>query len=110
MVSAQWHLNPSAQRWSSAYPSAQSQSWASLLWGSYSASFFPSSFMVAPWLLITPLAQTGPERTAAIWGFWKVPPPAEAVTMSPRTTPVISKFKLLNEVVTTNMYCFSSSA
>ena len=32
MVSAQWHLNPSAQRWSSAYPSTQRQSWASLLW------------------------------------------------------------------------------
>ena len=32
MVSAQWHLNPSAQRQSSAYPSAQRQSWASPLW------------------------------------------------------------------------------
>ena len=32
MVSAQWHLNPSAQRQSSAYPSAQWQSWASPLW------------------------------------------------------------------------------
>ena len=32
MVSAQWHLNPSTQRQSSAYPSTQRQSWASPLW------------------------------------------------------------------------------
>ena len=32
MVSTQWHLNPSAQRQSSAYPSTQRQSWASPLW------------------------------------------------------------------------------
>ena len=110
MVSAQWCLNHSTERQSSAYPSAQRQSWASLLWDSHSASFFPSSFTVAPWLLITPLAQTGPERTAAIWGFQKAPPLAKAVTMSPGTTPVISKFKLLTEAVTTKMYHFSSSA
>ena len=109
MVSAQWHLNPSAQRWSSAYPSAQRWSWASPLWGSHSASFFPSSFTVVPWLLIAPLAWMGPERTAAIWGFWKAPPLAKVVTVSPRMTSVISKFKLLIEVVTTNKYCFSSS-
>ena len=65
--------------------------------------------MVVPWLLITPLARMGPERTAAIWGFWKAPPLAEAVTMSPRMTPVVSKFKLLIKVVTTNTYHFSSS-
>ena len=50
----------------------------------------------------------GPGRTATIQEFWKTPPQAEAVTMSTRTTPVISKFKLLTEVVTTNMYQFSS--
>ena len=32
MVSAQWHLNPSAQRQSSAYPSGQRHSWASPSW------------------------------------------------------------------------------
>ena len=32
MVSTQWCLNPSAQRWSSAYPSAQRWSWASPFW------------------------------------------------------------------------------
>ena len=78
MVSAQWCLNPSPQRQSSVYPSAQRQTWASPLWGSHSASFFPSSFMVA-------------------------------VTVSPRMTLVIYKFKLLTEVVTTNTYPFSSS-
>ena len=65
--------------------------------------------MVAPWLLIALLSQMGHGRTAAIWGFQKAPPPAEVVTVSPRMTPVISKFKLLTKVVTTNMYCFSSS-
>ena len=43
-------------------------------------------------------------RTAAIWEFWKATPPAEVVTMSPRTTPVVSKFMLLTKVVTTNLY------
>ena len=65
--------------------------------------------MVVPWLLIALLAQMGPERTAATWAFQKAPPLAKVVTMSPRMTLVISKFKLLTEVVTTNMYCFSSS-
>ena len=110
MVSTQWHFNPSAQRQSSAYPSTLRWSWTIALWGSHSASFFPSSSIVVPWLLITPLTQMGPERTAAIWGFWKAPPPAKAVTVPPRMTPVISKFKLLTKVVTTNTYCFSSSA
>ena len=109
MVSAQWHLNPSPQRWSSAYPSAQRLSWSSPLWDSYSVSFFPSSFMSAHWLPIAPLSRMGPGRIATIWGFWKAPPLAKAVTMSLRTTPVISKFRLLTETVTTNMYHFSSS-
>ena len=108
MVSAQWHLNPLTQRQSSAYPSTQWQSWASPLWGSHSASFFPSSFTVTPWLLITPLAQMGPERTAAIQGFQKALPMTEMVTLSPRITLVISKFKLLTKAVTTNMYHFAS--
>ena len=109
MVSTQLHLNLSTQRQSSAYPSTQRWSWASPFWHSHSASFFPSSFMVVPWLLIAPLSQMGPGRTAAIWGFWKAPLPAGMVTMSPRMTLVISKFKLLTEAVTTNTYCFSSS-
>ena len=48
-------------------------------------------------------------RTAAIWGFWKAPPLAEAVTVSPRMIWVVYKFKLLTAAVTTNMYCLSSS-
>ena len=109
MVSTQWHLNSSTQRQSSAYSSTQRQSWPNPLWHSHSTSFFPSSFIVAPWLLIALLFQMGPGRTAAVQGFKKAPPPAEVVTMSPRMTLVVSKFKLLTEVVTTNMYCFSSS-
>ena len=93
MVSAQWHLNPSTQRQLSVYPSTQRWSWASPLWHSHSAQFFPSSFMVVPWLLIAPLSQMGPGKTAAICRFKKAPPPAEVVTVSPRTTPVVSKFK-----------------
>ena len=65
--------------------------------------------MLAPWLLIALLSWMGLGRTAAIWGFWKGPPPAKAVTMSQRMTPVVSKFKLLTEVVITNMHHFSSS-
>ena len=109
MVSTQWCLNPSTQRWSTAYLSTQRQSWDSPLWHSHSASFFPSSFMVASCWLVAPLSWIGPWRTAAIQGFWKDPPPAEVVTMSPRMTPVFSKLKLLTKAVTTNMYCFSSS-
>ena len=82
---------------------------ASPLWHSHPASFFPSSFTVAPWLLIAHLSQMGPGRTAAISGFWKAPSPAEAVTVSPRMTLVIFKFKLLTEAVTTNAYHFSYS-
>ena len=77
--------------------------------GSHSASFLPSSFMVVPWLLITPPAQMGLERTAAILGFQKALPLDEVVIVSPRMTPVIFKFKLLIEVVTTSTYHFSSS-
>ena len=109
MVSARWHPNPSTQRWSSAYLSTQRWSSANPLWHSHSTSFLPSSFTVAPWLLIALLSQMGLGRTAAIWGFWKATPLAEAVTASPRMTPVVSKFKILTEAVTTNTYCLSSS-
>ena len=109
MVFSRWCPNPSTERQSSAYPSAQRQSLAGLLWCSHSASFLPSSFMVAPWLLIALLLQMGLGRTAAIWGFWKATPLAKAVTVSPRMTLVVSKFKLLTEAVTTNTYCLSSS-
>ena len=108
MVFARWHPNLYTQRQSSAYPSAQRQSLAGPLWHSHSASFLPSSFMVASWLLIALLSQMSLERTAALWGFWKATPPAEAVNVSPRSTPVVSKLKLLTEVVTTNTYCLSS--
>ena len=109
MVSTQWHSNPSAQRQSWVFPSAQRQSWASPFWCFHSASFFPSSFMVTPWLLITLPSWMGPGRTAAIWGFQKAPPPAKVVTMFQRTILVVSKFKLLTEVVTTNTYHLSST-
>ena len=109
MVSTRWHSNPSAQRQSLAYPSAQRQSLASVLWHFHSASFLPSSFMVTPWLLITLLSQMGLGRTAAIWGFWKATPPGKAVTISQKTTLVVSNFKLLTEAVTTNTYHLSSS-
>ena len=65
--------------------------------------------MVAPWLLITLPSQMVLGRTAAIWEFWKAPPLAEAVTVSPRMTLVVSKFKLLTKVVTIITYCLSSS-
>ena len=65
--------------------------------------------MVVPWLVIALLPLVDPGRTAAIWGFWKVTPLAEAVTVSPRMTPVASKFNLLTEAVITSMYCLSSS-
>ena len=109
MVSTRWHPNPSTQRQSLACPSTQKQSLATPLWHSHTTPFLPTSFMVAPWLLIALLSQMGPGRTAAIWGFQKATPPAKAVTISPRMTPVVSKFKLLTEVVTTNTYCLSSS-
>ena len=109
MVSTRWHPNPSTQRQSLAYPSAQRQSSAGPLWHFHSASFLPSSFMVASWLLIALLSGMGPGRTAAKWGFWKAIPPAEAVTVSPRMNPVVSKYMLLTEVVTTNTYHLSSS-
>ena len=67
-----------------------------------------SSSTVAPWLLISLLPQMGPGRTAAIWGSWKATPLAEVVTLSPRMTPVDSKFNLLIEAVTTSMYPLSS--
>ena len=65
-----------------------------------------SSFTMAPWSLIALLA--GPERMATIWGFRKALLPGEVVTVSPRTTLVVSKFNCLIEVVTTSTYQFSS--
>ena len=62
---------------------------------------------MAPWSVITLLA--GPERTAAIWGFQKALLLGEVVTISLRTTPVVSKFNYPIEVVTTSTYQFSSS-
>ena len=64
---------------------------------------------MALWLLIALLAGTGPERTAAIWGFQKALLLGEVVTVSPRMTLVVSKFNHLIEVVMTSTYCFSSS-
>ena len=66
-----------------------------------------SSFTMVPWPPITLLA--GPKRTAAIRGFWKAPLPCKAVTDSPKSTLVVSKFSCLIEGVTTSMYWFSSS-
>ena len=76
---------------------------------SHSTSSLASSSIVVPWLLIGLLPGMGPGRTAAIWGFWKATPPAEAVTVSPRMTLVDSKFNLLTKAVTTSTYCLSSS-
>ena len=76
---------------------------------SHPTSSLANSSMVVPWLLIGLLPQMGPGRTAAIQGFWKATPPAEAVTVSLRMTPVDSRFNLLTKAVTTNMYHLSSS-
>ena len=62
---------------------------------------------MVPWLLIALL--TGPKRTATMWGFQKAPLPGEAITNSPRSTLVVSKFSCLIEAVMTSMYWFSSS-
>ena len=74
----------------------------------HSASFPATSSMVAPWLVIALLPPAGPGRTAATQRFWKVTPPAEAVTVSLRMTMVDSKFNLLTKAVTTSTYCLSS--
>ena len=49
-----------------------------------------------------------PRRTAAIWGFLEAGSPTEAVMVSPRMTPVTSRFNLLTEMVTIRTYCLSS--
>ena len=75
----------------------------------HSTCLLTSSSMVVPWLPITLPPLMCPWRTATIQGFWKAPSPAEVVTVSPRMTPVTSKFNLLTEAVTTSMYHLSSS-
>ena len=73
-------------------------------------SFPVSSSMVASWWPTTFLPLVGPGRTTTIWGFLKATLLTEAVTVSPRVTPVASNFSLPIKTVTTNMHHLSSSA
>ena len=107
VVPAQWCLSLSVQRWSSVHPSAQRQVWVSSSWEVLTLHHSSSSFTMVPWSLIALLA--GPDRTATIQGLWKALLLGEAVTVSPRTTPVVSKFNCLIEVVMTSTYQFSPS-
>ena len=107
MFTTQWHLSLSTQRQSSVYPSTQRQVWVGSVHKVLILHHSSSSFTMVPWPLITLLA--GLERTATIWGFWKAPLPGKAVTVSPWSTLVVSKFNCFIEVVTTSAYPFSSS-
>ena len=105
---SEWHDNPSAQRQLSVSSLGEV---GDIFYGHSPAESYPaSSFMVASWQPITFLPLVGPGRTTTIWRFSKVTLPTEAVTVSPRITPVASKFSLLMKAVTTNMYHLSPSA
>ena len=107
VVLTQWHLSLFAQRWSSVHTSAQRQVWVTSSQEVLILHHSSISFTMSPWSLIALLA--GPERTAAIWGFQKAPLLGKAVTISPRTTPVVSKFNCLIKAVMTSTYWFASS-
>ena len=117
IVSAKWHHNPSTQRWSSAYSSAQRQSSAYPLgevlgrlllhgWSSVKSLLASSSMVVLWWLPSLPSLES-PGREATMQGFPKVILPTEAIMVSLGVTPVASRFNHPMEVVTVSIHGFS---
>ena len=110
VVSAQWHLNLSTQRWSSAHPSTQRQSWVSSSWEVltlHHSSLVPLQWHLGHWLPFLlelvlrgrlPYGGSGKHFFQARWS-----------PFPPRMTLVVSKFNHLIKVVMTSTYQFSSS-
>ena len=74
-----------------------------------SSSFPVTSSIVVLWHPTILFALGSPGKTATIQGFPEANPPTEAVMVSPRIAPVISRFNSLTEVVMISTYHLSSS-